>query len=111
MDTVRGTIVERARAWLQRLSLPGIAVFLGRWLLRIGLPIIFAAALLNLFPYQATAGGVDFQVRGSLLTDRGFSADTTVGNWVFPHVDLLPVGVHIAPVDLDLVTLAVRSLG
>ena len=106
MDTVRGTIVDRVRATLQRASLPGIGAFLGRWALRIGLPIMFAAALLTLFPYHATAGGVDFQVRGSLLANRGFSADTTVGNWVFPHVDLLPVGVHIAPVDLDLVTLA-----
>ena len=106
MGTVRGTNVERVRARLQHLSLPGIAAFLGRWVLRIGLPVVFAAALLTLFPYHATAGGVDFQVRGSLLANRGFSADTTVGNWVFPHVDLLPVGVHIAPVDLDLVTLA-----
>ena len=35
MDPVRGTFVERARARLQRLSLLGIAAFLGRWTLRI----------------------------------------------------------------------------
>ena len=101
-----GDVARRARSRLRRPSLAGTAAFLGRWTLRIGLPITFAAALLTLFPYHATAGGVDFQVRGSLLANRGFSADTTVGNWIFPHVDLLPVGVHIAPVDLDLVTLA-----
>lgn len=107
MVPVRGAIIEHVRAALQeRVSLSGAGAFLGRWVLRIGLPLIFAAAMLTLFPYHATAGGVNFEVRGSLLVNRGFSADTTVGNWVFPHVDLLPVGVHVAPVDLDLVTLA-----
>src|SRR4051794_5816009 len=106
MVPVRGAIEHVQAALQQRVSFSRVGAFLGRWLLRIGLPITFAAALLTLFPYHATAGGVDFEVRGSLLVNRGFSADTTVGNWVFPHVDLLPVGVHVAPVDLDLVTLA-----
>src|SRR5262249_32664069 len=37
---------------------------------------------------------------------RGFSADTTFGSWVFPHVDGLPAGVHVTPVNVDLVRIA-----
>jgi hypothetical protein len=95
------------RAWGRVLrTAPRLAAFVGRWLLRIGLPIAFAAALLTLFPYHASAGGVQFRVHGSLIVNPGFSADTTVGNWVFPQVDFLPVGVHVQPVDLDLVTMS-----
>ncbi len=80
--------------------------FVLRWALRITLPVGGAAAMLTLFPYHATAGGAHFRVQGSLLARPSLSADTSFGSWVFPHVDGLPVGVHITPVNVDLVKLA-----
>ena len=71
---------ERPRSVAQ-----AVVAFLIRWALRISLPIGGAAAMLTLFPYHATAGGVHFRVEGSLLTHRRLSADTTFGNWVFPR--------------------------
>ncbi len=75
--------------------------FLVRWALRVGLPLTFATVLLRAFPYQATVHGVPFRVQATLFTRTGISADTTFGNWEFPHVDGLPIGVHISPVDVD----------
>jgi predicted MPP superfamily phosphohydrolase len=82
------------------------AQFVLRWVLRIALPIGGAIVMLTLFPYHATAGGAHFNVQGSLLTRSSLSADTSFGSWTFPHVDGLPVGVHITPHNVDLVKMA-----
>jgi hypothetical protein len=92
------------RRWSRRLG--GVGAIVGRWVLRLGLPLAGMAAMLSLFPYRLTAAGTRFTVQGSLITRRGLSADTTFGSWTFPHLDWLPVGVHIEPVDLDLVQLS-----
>ena len=84
----------------------GVVAFLVRWSLRIALPLGGAAAMLTLFPYHASAGGAHFRVQGSILTHRWLSADTTFGSWVFSDVDGLPVGVHVSPVNVDLVQMA-----
>ncbi len=84
----------------------GAAAFVLRWSIRIAFPVLGAAAMLTLFPYHATAGGVHFRIEGSLLTHRTLSADTTFGSWVFSDVDGLPVGIHITPVNVDLVRMA-----
>lgn len=80
-----------------------------RWLLRIVLPVAGAAAMLHLFPYQATAGGAHFRVQGSLIRRSGLSADTTFGSWQFPNVDGLPIGVHISPQNVDVVKMAAAA--
>jgi hypothetical protein len=80
--------------------------WVGRWTLRIALPLIGAAAMLRLFPYRGTAADVGFRAEGTLVTRPGFSVDTTFGSWEFPDVNALPVGVHIRPEDVDVVGLA-----
>jgi predicted MPP superfamily phosphohydrolase len=100
-----GAKARRTRArWLH--SVGATSHFVVRWILRLGLPLAGAAAMLSLFPYRLTAADTHFTVQGSLFARRGLSADTSFGSWTFPHVDWLPVGVHIAPVDLDLVRLS-----
>nr|WP_218859487.1 metallophosphoesterase [Petropleomorpha daqingensis] len=79
--------------------------FLGRWLLRIVLPLAGAAAVLHAFPYHATVQDVPFEVEGSLFSRPGLNADTTLGSWEFPHLTGLPVGVTITPQDVDLLKL------
>ncbi|MGX7679415.1 metallophosphoesterase family protein [Jatrophihabitans sp. DSM 45814] len=79
--------------------------FILTWVLRISLPLIFANVMLRAFPYRATVAGVPFRVQATLFTRRGFTADTTLGSWQFPHVDGLPFGVHISPEDVDLLRL------
>jgi predicted MPP superfamily phosphohydrolase len=103
--TVLGRLRQVGSAAL-RTDLTRVAGFIGRWVLRVGLPIAGMAATLSLFPYHLTAAGTRFTVQGSVLAHRGFSADTSFGSWTFPHVDWLPVGVHLAPTDVDLVRLA-----
>jgi predicted MPP superfamily phosphohydrolase len=76
-----------------------------RWLLRLALPLIAAAALLQAFPYHATVQAVPFEVQGSLFTRPGLSADTTLGNWEFPAVSGVPFGVHVSPEDVDVLKL------
>jgi predicted MPP superfamily phosphohydrolase len=76
-----------------------------RWLLRLALPLICAAALLQAFPYHATVQGVPFEVQGSLFSRPGLSADTTLGNWEFPEVSGVPFGVHVSPEDVDVLEL------
>ncbi len=93
----------RHRPWR---AVEDVAGFLMRWALRLALPVAGAVTMLQLFPYRAVAGGVHFSVGGTLLTRPGISADTTIGNWVFPHVDGLPIGVHISPERVDVVRLA-----
>jgi hypothetical protein len=76
-----------------------------RWLLRLSLPLISAAAILQAFPYHATVQGVPFEVQGSLFTRPGLSADTTLGSWEFPEVSGVPFGVHVSPEDVDVLQL------
>ena len=76
-----------------------------RWLLRIALPLLAVAALLQAFPYHATVQGVPFQVQGSLFSRPGLSADTTLGSWEFPAVSGVPFGVHVSPEDVDVLEL------
>lgn len=83
--------------------------FVMRWLLRIALPIAGAAIMLHTFPYRATAGGVHFRVEGTLLARPGLSADTSFGNWEFQRVDGLPIGAHISPENVDVVTLGATA--
>ncbi len=94
-------IAGRAGQFITQRALP----FTGRWLLRILLPIGGVATMLHLFPYYTTAAGLHLRVQGTIVTDPGISADTTIGNWQFPHVDGLPIGVHISPQDVDLIRL------
>jgi predicted MPP superfamily phosphohydrolase len=86
--------------------LPG---WLVRGALRVAFPLAAVAAIMHLFPYQTTAAGLHLRVQGTILTNPGVSADTTIGNWQFPHVDGLPVGVHIIPENVDLLRLATAA--
>src|SRR4051794_38051477 len=88
-----------------------VLAFVFRWALRIGLPIAGAAAMLHTFPYRAKVQGVPFEVQGTLLSRSYISADTTLGSWVFPHVNGLPIGVHVVPVDINLLQLAREASG
>lgn len=101
---VRG---ERARVVARRTAavLARVLSFVVRWVLRLALPLICAAALLQAFPYHATVQGVPFEVQGSLFTRPGLSADTTLGNWEFPQVSGVPFGVHVSPEDVDVLEL------
>ncbi len=103
------TLLPRAVATVRthpRQAAVAVLAFLGRWSLRIGLPIAGAATLLHTFPCRITAAGVRFRIEGTILARPGLSADTTFGSWAFPRVDGLPIGAHLSPVDVDLVRLA-----
>ena len=105
-------LVRRLGRWLGPRAIRVLRAapeFLGRWLLRIGLPIGGAAFMLELFPYYTTAAGLHFKIQGTLFNKPGISADTTIGNWEFPHVDGLPIGVHITPQDVDLLRLSATA--
>ncbi len=82
-----------------------------RWLFRLALPLLSAAALLQAFPYHATVQGVPFEVQGSLFTRPGLSADTTLGSWEFPQVSAVPFGVHVSPEDVDVLELTRLAAG
>ncbi|MEO6957928.1 MAG: hypothetical protein ABI137_14380 [Antricoccus sp.] len=77
-----------ARQWRPRRPSPWHAASafaaIMRWLLRVALPITGAIAMLLLFPYHAVSGGVNFSVEGTIFSRPGFSAGTTIGDWVFP---------------------------
>jgi hypothetical protein len=75
----------------------------------VALPLAGASVMLYLLPYHAEASDIDFEVQGTVLTDVGLSADTTLGSWQFPHVDGLPLGVHISPKDVDVFQLATAA--
>ncbi len=94
----------------RRLQSPATAAA-GRWVMRVGLALLGIAAMWSLFPVHVTAAGVVFSVQATLLHRTALSADTTFGSWTFPHVDLLPVGVHLSPVNVDLVHLAATVSG
>lgn len=104
LSAALGTVREHPRK-----AAAATGMFLARWALRIGLPLAGAAVMLTLLPYRATAAGAHFRIQGSLLTRRSLSADTSFGSWTFPHFDALPVGVHIMPVDVDLVRVASKA--
>src|SRR5665213_2013713 len=74
-----------------------VVVAMPRWVLRISLPLLAVAAVLHASPYRTTIQGVPLRIQASVFTRPGFSADTTIGDWVFPSVDGLPIGVHVAP--------------
>ncbi|MFA5004326.1 MAG: metallophosphoesterase [Candidatus Saccharimonadales bacterium] len=81
------------------------ARLIGRWGLRLGLPIGGAYAALH-FPYHTDVDGISLQVQGSLFSRPGISADSTLGNWEFPNVDGLPLGVHVSPENVNGITVA-----
>ncbi|MGY1750922.1 metallophosphoesterase family protein [Modestobacter sp. SYSU DS0511] len=82
-----------------------------RWVLRIALPLLGAAAALQAFPYHATVQGIPFEVQGSLFSRPVLSADTTLGNWEFPDFVDLPIGVHISPEDVDILQITRAAEG
>src|SRR5919112_734747 len=49
-----------------------------RWLFRLALPLLCAAALLQAFPYHATVQGVPFEVQGTLFTRLGLAIGLAV---------------------------------
>src|SRR5882757_700351 len=78
---------ERAARRAEKLRKTGRAAgTLGKVALKTGLAVGGAMLALQV-PYHTHAEGVPFKVQGSLLVRSGFSADTTFGNWEFPHVD------------------------
>jgi predicted MPP superfamily phosphohydrolase len=107
----RLVLLARRVIRLPERTLAGLIGFVLRWALRFGLPLAGAAAVLHTFPYQARVQGVPFRVQGSLFERSYISADTTLGNWVFPHVDGLPIGIHVSPVDVNLLQLARDASG
>ncbi|MQA35470.1 metallophosphoesterase family protein [Modestobacter roseus] len=82
-----------------------------RWVLRIALPLLGAAAALQAFPYHATVQGIPFEVQGSLFSRPVLSADTTLGSWEFPDFVGLPFGVHISPEDVDVLQITRAAEG
>lgn len=74
-----------------------------------GLPLLFVGAMLHSLPYHTTVQGVPLQVQATVFARPGLSADTTVGDWVFPAVDGLPLGVHVSPKDVDLLQLSTAA--
>lgn len=79
--------------------------WLAAWALRLAVAVGFAAVVAGALPYRATVDGVPFRVQATLITRAGLSADTTLGSWTFPYVTALPVGVHVSPVNVDLLRL------
>ncbi len=72
---------------------------------RIVLPLLCASVLVRALPYRTTVDGIPFRVQVTIFSRKGFSADTTLGNWEFPHVSPLPVGAHVSPDNVDLLRL------
>lgn len=75
------------------------------WLLRLAVPVVCAEVLLRAFPHRTKIDGVSFSIQATIFSRPGVSADTTIGNWEFPHFDGLPIGVHVTPVNVDLLRL------
>ena len=111
----RVTLLTRLRDAILRVDWRRVAVATGsaaaRWVLRLGLPLAFITLIAHSFPYRTTVEGVPLQVQATVITRPGFSADTTIGNWVFPAVDGLPFGVHVSPQNVDLLTVANSASG
>ncbi len=49
------------------------------------------------------------QVQATVFVRPGFSADTTIGNWEFPAVDGLPIGVHVTPKSVDILQVSAAA--
>ncbi len=96
--------IERARE-RPAIALARVSGWLLLWLARLATGIGVASIIARALPYRATVDGVPVRVEATLLTRTGLSADTTFGSWSFPHFTGLPIGVHISPVDIDLLTL------
>ncbi|SOD72271.1 calcineurin-like phosphoesterase family protein [Jatrophihabitans sp. GAS493] len=75
------------------------------WVLRLSVALGVASLFARALPFRATVDGVPFRVEATLFTRRGLSADTTLGSWQFPRFTGLPIGVHVSPVDVDLLRL------
>jgi predicted MPP superfamily phosphohydrolase len=82
-----------------------------RWGLRLGLPVLSIAIITRSFPYTTSVAGVSLRVQATLLHRPGLSADTTLGNWEFPNVDGLPLGLHVSPQNVDVLALAQAADG
>lgn len=99
--------------WLRRWSAGSVVRAVGsaipRWGLRLGLPLLFIGAMLHSFPYHTTVQGVPLRVQATVFHRPGFSADTTLGNWVFPAVDGLPFGVHVSPENVDVLQVSTAA--
>lgn len=65
--------------------------------------------MVHSLPYHTTVQGVPLQVQATVFHRPGLSADTTVGNWVFPAVDGLPLGVHVSPENVDVLQLSTAA--
>lgn len=108
----RARLGRFTRAWSAQSEVPPTrgprwAVgLLARWILRVSLPLLGALLFLKAFPYRAMVEGVSFRVEGTIFHRTGFSADTSFGNWEFPSVDGLPIGVHVSPENIDVLALA-----
>jgi predicted MPP superfamily phosphohydrolase len=83
----------------------------GVLVVQLALPLGCLAAILHLFPYRGSVDGIPFRVQGTLISQPGISADTTVGRWEFRDVDGLPIGIHLMPEDVDLLQLARATNG
>ncbi len=44
------------------------------------------------------------RVETTIFTRRGLSADTTFGSWNFPNFTGLPIGIHLSPLNIDLLS-------
>jgi predicted MPP superfamily phosphohydrolase len=71
----------------------------------VGLCLLSVNAMLRAFPYRGDVAGVHIRAQGTLFTRPGLSADTSFGSWEFPDVDGLPIGVHVSPVNVDVLAL------
>ena len=104
------TRAERLLRWCAGV-LPVLGRGLIRWVLRVALPVAGAVGVVNARPYHATVQGVPFVVEGSIFSRPGLSADTTLGSWEFPDLSGLPVGIHIRPENVDVLTLTRAANG
>jgi predicted MPP superfamily phosphohydrolase len=86
-----------------------LATGAGRWALRLGLPLLTLTAVLHTFPYRTTVEGVPLTFQGSVFSRPGLSADTSVGNWEFPDVSGLPLGVHVRLENINLLSVSTAA--
>ncbi|HEV7193310.1 MAG TPA: metallophosphoesterase [Jatrophihabitantaceae bacterium] len=99
-------LISRDRLRVVGRTLRRIIAVIARWALRVTLPMAGIAIMLRSFPYRTTVQGIPLIVQGTILRSPGFSANTTLGNWEFPAVDGLPIGVHVTPQNVDVVRVA-----
>lgn len=100
--------VQAALPAVRRIS-GTVGTQLCRWILRLGLPLLTVTAVLHTFPYRTQVRGVPLTFQGSLFQRPGFSADTSVGNWEFPDVTALPIGVHVRLENINLLNVGTEA--